>query len=90
MLREARESANVTQSELADALGIAPPTLSRIENGHTGLAAHHIPTVVEVLGLTEDDAEVLRAAAAAPGVRLADIAAQLDRIEGKLDRLSDD
>lgn len=81
LIRELRERAGVTQAALAKALDVSGAQLSKIERGHTPLAAHHVDKIVTTLDLSNDVAGLLRSAATAPGVRLADLAAQLERIE---------
>lgn len=81
LIRELRERAGVTQAALADALGVSSPQLSRIEHGHSRLPGHHVDTIVATLDVSDEVAGLLRSAATAPGVRLSDLAAQLERIE---------
>ncbi len=48
-IREAREKASMTQEELAARIGIAPPTLSKYENGHRVPDAELLAEMVRVL-----------------------------------------
>jgi transcriptional regulator with XRE-family HTH domain len=50
LLRDARLSAGVSQSQLAVRTGIAAPALSRIENGHESPSFERFATCLEALG----------------------------------------
>jgi transcriptional regulator with XRE-family HTH domain len=51
-LREARESAGLTQQQVAERAGIDPANLSRIENGRLGLALATADALAEAVGWT--------------------------------------
>lgn len=50
LLRDARLRAGISQSQLAIRTGIAPPALSRIENGHESPSFERFSTCLAALG----------------------------------------
>ena len=54
-LRDLRAERGLTLSAVADAAGMAPSTLSRLETGHRRLALDHLPALARALGTTTDD-----------------------------------
>lgn len=58
LIRRTREEAGMTQSQLAQHLGVSQPAVSRMENADPGdLTAREITTLCKVLGLTWADFE---------------------------------
>lgn len=58
-LKKARTAAGLTQQQLADALGVTRPTVSRYEDGTRFPDAATITKIVEVLGLDDETAAEL-------------------------------
>ena len=54
-LRDLRIERGLTLAEAADAAGMAPSTLSRLEQGQRRLALDHLPALARALGTTTDD-----------------------------------
>ena len=52
VIREAREEAEMSQSELADRLGVSQPTLSDVELGKKSLGLDLLDALEEVLGIS--------------------------------------
>ena len=52
VIREAREDAEMSQSELADRLGVSQPTLSDVELGKKSLGLDLLDALEEVLGIS--------------------------------------
>ena len=52
VIREAREEAEMSQSELADRLGVSQPTLSDVELGKKSLGLDLLDVLEEVLGIS--------------------------------------
>ena len=62
-LRELREARQITQTEVADALGINPTFISNLERGYAhGLSPRHFKALCQVLRLTAKDLVRLRRA----------------------------
>lgn len=68
-LAELRKTAGLTLTQVAQACGMSEATLSRIENGHSQVSAHHLFLLAQVLGV--DIAEMFhdRAAPLTKGMR---------------------
>jgi transcriptional regulator with XRE-family HTH domain len=54
-LRDLRAERGLTLAEVAAAAGMAPSTLSRLEQGRRRLALDHLPALARALGTTADD-----------------------------------
>lgn len=54
-IREARLRAGLTQEELAEALGISPPSVGRWERGLVNLSVKQLLTLSEILGVPPAD-----------------------------------
>lgn len=54
VLRDARRRAGVSQRQLAIRTGMAPPSLSRIENGHESPSFERFAACMEALGFKPD------------------------------------
>ena len=80
-IRSARESAGLTQAELADFLGITRAAVTGLENGRSTLTLQHLEVLPEILGrpmayflglgegaqdITPDEQELLNAYRAIP------------------------
>lgn len=46
----ARHAAGLSQQQLADKVGITRKDVSRVENGHPGVAWHKVAAILEALG----------------------------------------
>jgi transcriptional regulator with XRE-family HTH domain len=53
-IREIRESKNVTQQKLADALNVSRPVVSKIESGKKAVNALELKNIADALGTTID------------------------------------
>lgn len=53
-IKRLREARDISQSDLADALGVDQPAVSRLLAGERGLAAAELATVADVLGVSVD------------------------------------
>jgi transcriptional regulator with XRE-family HTH domain len=51
-IRLAREAAHLTQSDLADLVGVAANSICRYERGDVGLSVERATHIAEVLGMT--------------------------------------
>jgi transcriptional regulator with XRE-family HTH domain len=54
-LAEARKAADLTQTQLAEQLGIAQQTLAHYEMGRLRIAVALLPPVVKILGITVEE-----------------------------------
>lgn len=54
-LRDLREAANISQVELAEAVGVTQPCIQRAENGTKDLSLAVAASVARVLGCKIDD-----------------------------------
>jgi transcriptional regulator with XRE-family HTH domain len=78
LLRDARLSAGLSQSDLSDRSGLPKPTLSRYENGHVLPSLITLRKLAEALGVTESTLlpgekspnEILIEALAAKGIEV--------------------
>ena len=55
-IAELRQERGVSQRRLADAIGVDPSAMSRIESGQRGLAVDELVAIADFLGVTTDDA----------------------------------
>ncbi|MBQ9021371.1 MAG: helix-turn-helix transcriptional regulator [Eggerthellaceae bacterium] len=55
VLRELREVAGLTQSQVGELLGVYQSRISNIENGERTLHAHEIPEYAKALGVSSYD-----------------------------------
>mgnify|MGYP000792751813 FL=1 len=50
-LREIRISSGISQEEFAEAVGVAPKTVSYWENGHNAISFNKLPVMANALGI---------------------------------------
>ena len=53
-IKELREAAGICQSELADRMGVRPPSVFKWENGMSQPTAENLVKLADILGVTID------------------------------------
>jgi len=91
-LRARLKELGMTQTDLADALGIRPQSVQHWVTGRTGPNSRMVPKVIEVLGLELDsrsDNERLAALEGTISRLLETVVALVERVDRLADRLPD-
>jgi transcriptional regulator with XRE-family HTH domain len=54
-IRELREDRGIQKKTVAEALGVDPSAITRLESGQRGLAAAELATIADLLGVSTDE-----------------------------------